>query len=134
MLSLMTTQMRMNVHIGKSGRRAFHGLHKIRQIRKFLNINTTKTLVHTFVSSHLDYCSPLLFGLPKYQLDHLQKVQNATARVILQLSKFDQITAAFVALHWLIKFRVQFKLLLIGHFRVLLCLCFKTSLSAKPFI
>ena len=22
----------------------------------------------------------------------------------------------------------------IGHFRVLLCLCFKTSLSAKPFI
>ena len=113
MLSLMTTQMRMNVHIGKSGRRAFHCLHKIRQIRKILNINTTKTLVHAFVSSHLDYCNPLLFGLPKYQLDRRQKVQNAAARVILQLSKFDQITAAFVALHWLIKFRVQFKLLLI---------------------
>ena len=42
------------------------------------------------------------------------KVQNAAARVILQLSKFDHITPAFVDLHWLpTKFRIQFKLLLI---------------------
>ena len=48
------------------------------------------------------------------QRDRLQKVQNAAARVILQLSKFDHITSTFVDLHWLpIKFRVQFKLLLI---------------------
>ena len=106
--------MRINVHIGKTCSKAFHGLYKIRQIRTFLNINTTKTLVHAFVSSHLDYCNTLLFGLPKYQLDRLQKVQNAAARVILQLSKFGHITPSFVDLHWLpIKFRVQFKLLLI---------------------
>ena len=48
------------------------------------------------------------------QRDRLQKVQNVAARVILQLSKFDHITSAFVDLHWLpIKYRVQFKLLLI---------------------
>ena len=71
-------------------------------------------LVHAFVSSHLDYCNALLFGLPKYQLDRFQRVQNAAARVILQLSKFDQITPAFAGLHWLpIKFIFQFKLLLI---------------------
>ena len=74
----------------------------MRQIKKFLNINMTKTLVHAFVSFHLDYCDALLFGLSKYQLDCLQKVQNAAARVILQLSKFDHITPAFVDLNWLI--------------------------------
>lgn len=89
-------------------------LFKMRQIKKFLDINMTKTLVHAFVSFHLDYCNALLFGLPKYQLDCLQKVQNAAARIIVQLSKFDPITPAFVDLHWLpTKFRVQFRLLLI---------------------
>lgn len=59
-------------------------------------------------------CNALLFGLPKYQLDCLQKVQNAAARVILQLSKVVHITPAFVDLHWLpTKFRVQFRLFLI---------------------
>lgn len=77
-------------------------------------LGTTKTLVHAFVSSHLDYCHALLFGLPKYQLDRPQKVQNAAARVVFQLSKFDHIMPALVDLHWLpLEFRVQFKLLLI---------------------
>ena len=62
---------------------------------------------------HLDYCNAYLFGLPKYQLDLLQKVQNAAARVIFQIAKFDHITPALIDLHWLsVTFRVQFKLLL----------------------
>ena len=53
------------------------------------------------------------FGLPKYQLDCLQKVQNAVARVTFQIAKFDHITPALIDLHWLpVTFRVQFKLLL----------------------
>ena len=73
----------------------------------------TKTLIHAFVSSHLDYCNALLFGLPKYQLDRLQKVQNAAAKVIVQIAKFDHITPALIDLHWLpVTFRVQFKLFL----------------------
>ena len=106
--------MRMNVHIGKICSKAFRGLYNIRQIRKFLTVQSTKTLVHAFVSSHLDYCNALLFGLPKYQLDRLQKVQNAAARVVFQIAKFDHITPALIDLHWLpVTFRVQFKLLLL---------------------
>ena len=71
LVSWFEAQMRMNVHIGKTFSKAFHGLYKMGQIRKFLNINMTKTLVHAFVSSHLDYCNAILFGLPKYQLDRL---------------------------------------------------------------
>ena len=76
-------------------------------------MQSTKTLIHAFVSSHLDYCNTLLFGLHKYQLDRLQKVQNAVARVTFQIAKFDHITPALFDLHWLpVTFRVQFKLLL----------------------
>ena len=105
--------MRMNVHIGKICSKAFHGLYNIKQIRKFLTTQSTKTLIHAFVSSHLDYCNALLFGLPKYQLDRLQELQNAAARVIFRIAKFDPITPALIDLHWLpVTFRVQFKLLL----------------------
>ena len=94
--------------------KAFRGLYSIRQIRKFLTVQSTKTLIHAFVSSHLDYCNALLFSLPKYQLGRLQKVQNAAARVTFQIAKFDHITPALIHLHWLpVTFRVQFKLLLL---------------------
>ena len=90
--SRFDAHMRMNVHIGKICSKAFRGLYNIRQIRKFLTVQSTKTLIHAFVSSHLDYCNALLFGLPKYQLDRLQKVQNAAARVTFQIAKFDHIS------------------------------------------
>ena len=81
--------------------KAFCGLYNIRQIRKFLSVQSTKTLIHAFVSSNLDYCNALLFGVPKYQLDRLQKVQNAAPRVTFQIAKFDHITPALIDLHWL---------------------------------
>ena len=45
----------MNVHIGKICSKAFRGLYNIGQIRKFLTVESKKTLIHTFVSSQLDY-------------------------------------------------------------------------------
>ena len=112
--SWFDAHMRMDVHIGKICSKAFRALYNIRKIRKFLTVQSTKTLIHAFVSSHLDYCNALLFGLPKYQLDRLQKVQNAVARVTFQIAKFDHITPALIDLHWLpVTFRVQFKVLLL---------------------
>ena len=83
--SWFDAHVRMNVHIGKICSKAFRGLYNIRQIRKFLTVQSTKTLIHALVSSHLDYCNARLFGLPKYQFDRLQKVQNAAARVTFQI-------------------------------------------------
>ena len=51
--SWFDAHMRMNVHIGKICSKAFRGLYNIRQIRKFLTVESTKTLIHAFVSSHL---------------------------------------------------------------------------------
>ena len=44
----------------------------------------TETLIHAFISSRLDYCNSLLFGVPDYHLHKLQRVQNAAARLVVQ--------------------------------------------------
>ena len=105
----------MSVHISKNCSKAFHGLYRIRQRRKFLSPETTKTLVHAFVTSHLYYCNSLLYGVPKYQSDRLQKVLNAAARLIVGVSsKFDHIYCTLFDLHWLpVIYRIHFKLLLL---------------------
>jgi len=67
-------------------------------------------LVMSLVISHMDYCNSVLVGLPASTLVALQRVQNATARLILGLSRRSQITPALKQLHWLpIKFRITFK-------------------------
>ena len=70
--------------------------------------------VHAYVTSHLDYCNSLLFRVPKYQTDRLQKVFKAAARLIFRIPKFDHISSALSHLHWLpVTYRVHFKLLLL---------------------
>ena len=90
-----------------------------RTVQRFLHSNgycylNTKLLVHAFVTSHLDYCNSLLFGLPAYQQERLQKVLNAAARVICFIPKYDHITPSLIKLHWLpVKQRIEFKIALL---------------------
>ena len=73
------------------------------------------TLIHAFVHSRLDYCNGLFFGLPKYRLLKLQKVQNAAARV-RAVGVREHITPILKKLHWLpVSSRITFKLLTIVH-------------------
>ena len=88
----------------------------ISKTRKYLDENYTKSLVHAFVSSKLDYCNALLIGLPKYQIDRLQSVLNTAARIITFTCKYDHITPVLVRLHWLpVSYRIRFKVLLLTY-------------------
>ena len=64
------------------GQAAFFHLFNIRRIRKFLNHETVQILVNAFITSRLDYRKSLLYGLPATQLNKLQRVQNAAARLM----------------------------------------------------
>ena len=84
------------------------------RIRKYLNKESADTVVHAFITSKLDYCNSLFYGLPNYQLRKLQLLQNMAARFVTGARKFDHISPLLEKLHWLpIPFRVVFKLLLL---------------------
>ena len=104
----------MAAHVGKVCSKTVFGLYKIRQIRKFLSEDSTKILIHAFVTSNIDYCNSLLFGIPKYQIDRLQKVVNATVRLVCHIPRYAHITLTLRNLHWLpIEYRIRFKVALL---------------------
>ena len=105
-----------NDHIASICKSSFYHLRNISYIRKYLSSTTTDILVHAFVSSKLDYCNSLLYGLPNYQVKKLQHVQKAGARLISLSRKHEHITPISLNLHWLpIRYRIVFKILLITY-------------------
>ena len=79
---------------------AFYHLRKIRLIRKHPTF-AAQVLVQALVSSKLDYCNSLLYGLPKNVIKQLQRVQKAAARIVILSPKFCHITPVLANLHWL---------------------------------
>ena len=110
------SQFKFETHITKVCNAAFFHIYNIRRIRKFLNEDNTRTLVNAFVTSRLDYCNSLLYGLPASSLKKLQRVHNTAARLICNISRFDHITPTLHKLQWLpVKFRIDFKVVLITY-------------------
>ena len=102
------SRLSMASHITKICASSFYYLYNIRWIRKYLSRQSTEILVHAFITSCLDYCNGLLYGLPDCLLNKLQRVQNACA------SWTEFLSPLIYELHWLpIKFRIEFKILLI---------------------
>ena len=64
-------------------------------------IEATKTLVHAFVGSRLDYCNSVLVRVIGQLLHKLQVIQNAAARIITGTKKYEQMKPVLQELHWL---------------------------------
>ena len=102
----------LTYHINESFRKATNAIRSTGRIRKYLNNENLKLLVNALVISRLDYCNSIHYGLPKRELDKLQRVQNIAARLINQ---YDHIKPApLQKLHWLrVESRIIFKVILI---------------------
>ena len=73
----------MGIHVSKVCSKALCHLYSIRQIRKYLSEDTTKVLVHAFVTSWLDYCNYLLF---EFQNTNLIRCRGFLAAAAAALS------------------------------------------------
>ena len=104
----------MSTHISKSCSAAFFWLHNIKRISHFLPRDKLEMVLHAFVTSIIDYCNGLLYGLPDCEIAKLQRVQNAAARLLVSCKKYDHITPILINLHWLpVRYRINFKILLL---------------------
>ena len=103
----------MKHHINEKCKQAYRQLYRLQNIRNLLNTDATQTLIHAFVTSHLDYSNSLLVDLPKCDIDKLQSVQNSAVKLIYNKAKYDHVTPLLIDAHWLpVASRTVFKTLL----------------------
>ena len=103
----------MDSHVSDVCRKCFYHLRNISAIRKYLSQDAIAQLIHSLVTSRLDYCNAALVGITDANLRKLQRVQNVAARILTGTPRDNHITPVLFKLHWLpIEARILFKILL----------------------
>ena len=98
-------------HVTRLCRNIHYHLKTIGYIRNMLDENSARLVVHALVTSRIDYCNSLLFGLPNTLLKRIQKLQNKAARLVTNTKTREHITPVLKSLHWLpVEFRIKFKM------------------------
>jgi len=83
----------------------------IKKMRKYATTDATKLLAINLVLSHLDYTNSLYQGLLKSCIKRLQQVQNATIRMVFNVSRDSELIGK---LHWLpVNIRIEYKVLVL---------------------
>jgi len=86
-----TTLLHLNSHVTRVSATCFYWLRQFRRVRRSLDDDAMKTLVHAFVTSRVDYCNAVLAGSPKSTTDTLQRVLNAAARLVTNTHKYTTV-------------------------------------------
>ena len=110
-------------HVSKVATSCYMALRNIFLIRKFLSKDSAATAIHAFVTSKLDMCDSLFFGMTQRNIAKLQHIQNFAARIVTGqgISSRHSSSVLLTELHWLnIQQRIHFKTLVLV-FRCLHC-------------
>jgi hypothetical protein len=95
-------------------------LRLIGQARKYLTRDAAEKVLHAFISSRLDCGNSLIYGLPDYQIQRLQRIQNTAARILTRTKSWEHISPILRSLHWLpVMKRIEYKILILTY----KCLC-----------
>ena len=74
-------------HVSKVFCSAALFLNKIGHLIDYLGKKSTLKLVHSFISSRLDFCNSLFLGLSDRELNKLQRIKNSATRLVPSTSK-----------------------------------------------
>lgn len=81
-----------------------------------LDDRSAEKLVHAFITSKIDQCNSLLYGLSDAEIAKLQLIQNSAARLVTRTRTCEHISPVLRRLHWLpVKKRIIFKVLLLTY-------------------
>ena len=103
-------------HVSNIVKSSNFNIRALRHIRPLLDKSVANTMACSIVSTRLDYCNSLLYGTSKGNIQRLQRIQNALARVVCGTKKHDHIKPVLRDLHWLpVPQRIEYKVALITH-------------------
>lgn len=103
--------LKFDKHVTQICKSCYYHIRDLRRIRRHLTPKTAMVIANSLVSSKLDYCNSLLYGIDDKDDKRLQSVQNSLARVVWRAPKFSHVTPILEDLHWLkIKQRREFKI------------------------
>lgn len=101
-------------HVWNVAKKCFYMLKNMFKIRCCINETAAKAGVHSMITSKLDYCNAILYGLLESTLKHFTRVQNLSARFISQHGEYEHITQVLKQLHWLPVYqRICYKVLIL---------------------
>ena len=83
--------MSMVPHIASVCKTSHYHLRNIGGIRKYITEEACIKLMHAFVTSRVDYCNSLFYGIPGIHTKRLQKILNTAARIVSLRPKYDHI-------------------------------------------
>ena len=92
-------ELSMKQHIAKVAASCYYHLRRLRQIRRRVGGEVATRLVLALIVSRIDYCNSVLAGLPQSTIAPLQRVQNASARLVFELGTREHVTASLLQLH-----------------------------------
>ena len=79
--------MSLKRHITRKCSSAMLSFQRIKLIRRYLTKNAATPLVLGLVIPHLDYWNSILYGLPDCDINKFQRIQNMSAKLVLQHKK-----------------------------------------------
>ena len=110
------THLSYHNQISALSKACFYHIRDLRRIRQYLSVSTAANIATSLVHSKLDYCNSLYLNLPQTELNRLQHIQNALARVVTNTRLHDHITPSLQSLHWLkIHERITYKVMSITY-------------------
>ena len=94
----------------------FYHMRDLRRIRRHLHLDSVELLATALMSSRLDYCNSLLYGIADVDLTRLQYVQNQLAHLVTNSPPFTRSFPLLRSLHWLpVRFRILVKINLLTY-------------------
>ena len=84
---IFDSHLNLESHINNVCRSAYFHLRNIGSVRNMLSDDACSQLIYALVTVRIDYCNSLLYGLPEYSLDRLQKILNTAARILCRVPK-----------------------------------------------
>ena len=89
-------------HMSRKCKIGSHNLYKICSIRKYLTQKACEIVVNGLVTFQIDYKYGILLNVPNITLKSYQRLQNMSAKVILNTNKYASSTESLITLHWLL--------------------------------